>query len=448
MRLLNERVEQSTPAQMVGWASSGQERAFTLRVDEIASELGSFELAARRQAESASVRAVRKGIARVDQQRIGKAVETYFDSLERIGLSLDEEWGDLPAEPGDVGLPQEQRLIAGLLLVGEGAFDGVSMKLTEEVTSVDEMRYVEALLADHMMRRGSPAMLDSLLVVAFAAFEDLFVSLIRLAVLAKGPQAKPKQDGFDETRAIVREAGKALRGGPTKWRPAVLQLAGFDPGDLIPDWDAIVEICLRRNTVVHHGGRVDERYLSGLGESTARPQTGEQLITTPDYLRATLNTLLAVGAGMATLWPNVLFPDEQSTLNRPVELVVRLLKSEGWGEAERVANTFQTFTDDEEALAPLQVNEWMARRERTGSLEVIADQVASWQPPSDEPVWAIAVAALLGDAQHVCALIENEQQLGRPTADYASWPLIRRLADSDAGLRSLVYRPQPRRRSR
>ena len=166
MRLLNERVEQSTPAQMVGWASSGQERAFTLRVDEIASELRSFELAARRQAESASVRAARKGIARVDQQRIGKAVETYFDSLERIGLSLDEEWGDLPAEPGDVGLPQEQRLIAGLLLVGEGAFDGVSMKLTEEVTSVDEMRYVEALLADHMMRRGSPAMLDS----EYAAF--------------------------------------------------------------------------------------------------------------------------------------------------------------------------------------------------------------------------------------------------------------------------------------
>jgi hypothetical protein len=450
VRLLNQRSEQSTPVQVISWATSGQERAFTLRLAEIENSLKEFKRNALRQSsKSDDVRRAQKGIPRPDQQRITAAVDVFFEALEGIGLSLDEDWGDLPADPGEEGLPQEQRLIVGRLLIGNDALGSVSNQLVQQATTVEEMRFIEVLLADRMRRRGSPAALDSLLIVAFAAFEDLLLSLLRLGIFLRELKTEAAGSEAQETKGLIKAADSAVKGGPKSWRQEVQKLVDFDPAELIPTWSSMVEIYLRRNKIVHNGGRVDSRYVAGLPVgSTSAPQVGEQLLTTPDYVGSTMNTLQAVGAGLARIWPNLLFPDERQELSHPIELVVGLLNAEAWGEAEQVSKALRRFTDDAEVLASLQVNEWMARRERLGSTDFIAREVNAWSPPDDEPTWPIAVAALLGDSLSVRRLLEGERQAGRSLSSYGTWPLIRRLAQSDAALASLVFQKPASRRPR
>ena len=429
-RLLTDRVEQGTPAQIVGWASGGLERTFSARVDEIVAAIEAYEKAARRAGETDDMREARKGISRPNQLRIRDAVGQFFENLHSAGASMNEEWSDLPAEPTDAVLPLEQRLIVGRLLIGEDALNEASATLTGAVESVDEMRYAEALLAEQMGRRGSPATLDALFLVACAAFEDLLLSMLRLGILASGQYSGADGDDAEGLDSLVKVADAAIRGGPVKWRQKVITLTGFDPAELTADWNALIETYLRRNKIVHNGGRVDQKYVNGLLAPAAKPTLGEQLVTTPDYLRAALSRLRAIGAGMATLWPSLLSPDERPALNRPVQLVVGLLKENAWGEAERVARTFQRFTDDPAVISPLLINEWMARRELTGDVDSIAQEVSVWSPPDDGPTWRIAVAALLNDAETVRRLIEEERRNGRPVNNLGAWPLIRRLSDS------------------
>lgn len=440
--LLDERMAATTRTQIIGWAAGSLERSYSLRIAEIEAAVSAHTP----MVVGASMTGVRS-VSRQDRQRLSEAVDTYFTELEaharEVAASLQP---DDEVEPEEA-LPHEQLLILTNVLVGGEQLDALAVNLTSEIRSAADLDVLEQLLGERLLSTRSSVVHEGLLVAAMSALEDLVLPLVRLGIMTTERFGDSDDDDGPYMRRLLHEAKQSIQGGPGRWRGVIHDLSGLDPADLVADWDLLVEAHLRRNTIVHHGGRVDPAYTNRLPPDRLRPGLGQPLDTTRQYVEIVLASLLAVGVGIATLWP-VLLAKEPSPqrLMRPNRTVVHLLNGGHWGDARALATALAPHEADEATRHALRVNAWMAAREIAGSPDQIRAEVEDWTPPNDSITWSIARAALLAQNDELRQLLHRSSGRNNEFVDYTSWPLLRHAASHDPSIRALVYRPRRRRR--
>lgn len=431
--LLEQRLADSEQAQIIEWATGSLERVYTVRLNEVRDTL---DFLARRGTgvRSSAERSVPPRVRR----KLAGAVDGYISALENHVRTIASALSSEAIADEAIDLPYEHVLVATNLLVAGEQLDGLTATLTAQIHSAAEMATVEDLFSERIGSNRSPVVVDGLLVASMGALEELVAALLRLSfVVGGGVEAVDDRAFVVET---TRKAAKAIRGGPARWRPAVLERTGLDPAALVSDWALLVEAHQRRNAIVHNGGRVDAAYLRNASDAAGPCHPGEPLVTDAAYLGRLVASLRALGSGLATVWPVVAL--ERSTkrrLLRPNRSVVELLHGKHWGDASSLATVLERYEADAAARAALRVNSWMARRELAGSAEAIGAEVEHWDPPGDDPSWEIARAALLERYDELATLL-SEVGERRVWIDADSWPLLKVAAERSTAIRRLLYR--------
>ncbi|MEQ8435951.1 MAG: hypothetical protein RIB65_00555 [Ilumatobacter fluminis] len=444
LEMLEQRAELSTGAQLVGWVSGALRRSFEQRLREITVETIRYATSGRARGVDADVERAGRLLRSADRRRLESTVADFFESIEREALQAAAALELVEDDEPPVGLTREFQLILGGLLVSSTTESGAATAITSAVTSMDEFQFVDALMSSRLQADRSPVVLEGLLVGAVAAFEDLLVPLIRIAVLVKGDYLDREDPPEVILKALHKDASAVTAGGPGIWRGRLIDRVGIDLARFVGDWGAFVELHYRRNVVAHHGGRADGKYVSKVEALGERPPVlSSTLVVDADYVAAAVSMLDAVGSSMAALWPTLLAEsdEERPRPSRPNDIVVRLLKAGRWADALAVASAVADYEVDPQSLATLRVNGWMAERELAGTVESIRLEVSGWTPPSEDRRWEIARAALLHDDATLLRLLRQAEAARADMASYTDWPLFRM-----AGTAVRAYVDQRRRR--
>jgi len=238
--------------------------------------------------------------------------------------------------------------------------------------------------------------------------------------------------------AIDKAARDLINSGPSEWCKRLAQWPGIDPAGLVPNWDRFAEIFYRRNVLTHGSGRVDEKYLTLTRTSGEAHSLGESLHCDYEYVVESLELVLSMGRGLAATWLPKLLPNDGFEFHRADEIIVQLLEHESWDLAATLSGAFLARSTGEAHL--LKVNNWMARRELSGSTECIESEVLSWVPPSDDLDWRVARAALLESCDEVRELLVDCAARGNDVTHFEGWPLIKRLRRTDRRLDLWLFR--------
>jgi hypothetical protein len=419
---LEARLEMSDRVQLVGWLAGPLERSFAIRIGEILDEVDRWTKRSRSNRGPGPM----KSLPKVDRIRVERAVERFFSSMTSAGGAIAELDFDDFEHADDVALiPYEQRLLIGRLLIGETDEQLMTAALVHDLRSPDDLRLAERLMSDRLSDARSPAVLEGLLVTAFGAFEDLMLPLVRIALMTTESFAVDGDDEFAHLKRLVSASVNCIRGGPTSWKSTWMSEMEFDLSTLVDDWDALIEAHLRRNALVHHGGRVDGAYLKRLPGSLQAPALGEALVVDGPYLADSVQALRAVGSGLATLLPSLVADDsEHLPLSRPNDLVCDLLRGHRYADAVCVAKAFRANEPDPDSRATLYINELMARRNSGTPMIEIRSAVEALEKPSDDLGWDIAVAALVRNEDALLTALRAARRAGVDLSLYRRWPLL------------------------
>lgn len=444
-REIDARIEATSLDVGLHWMVTSVAAGFEARLAQLRSVVERY------QSEDVEPQALRQARSKVPRQR-RRIVESAVDGFE-AGLQLVAAEADVLAEeePGTSDLAPQPELAAvgALLLIGESRLNELTSALLVAAHDASGVAYARALLDWRQAHHRPPAYLDACLPAAVSEFEELLAALLRVgqminpkALNAHNRTATLEQyearGGLDGARLFAfNEASRSLiNDGPVKWRERLGRWPGIDLAELVDDWDSSVEIFLRRNVIIHTGGRADFHYLDRLPKNDDRPQLGELLACEPEYLLGALDRLASLGQALAILWLRKLRPAATAQHEQANALVVSMLTKRRWGLAERLAGAF--LAHEVGTPGQMQVNRWMAQREGAGSKEAIEGAVNSWEPPDSGVSWLIAKAALLGDASAVIRELTEAVRIGESITDYASWPLLVLLRKTEPALGVLL----------
>ena len=319
------------------------------------------------------------------------------------------------------------------------------------------LRYVlEHLLWEHQTP-PSTVLARGLLPSLVAAFEELIGSLARVWLAqrpeARGLDKKPaatygELGAYESTddlrlRALDKEVRRLIDEGPKGWNEILADKLDLRLDDLSDNWPATVEVFLRRNVIVHARGRADDKYIR-LVPAEAGVELGELLECDAAYMRRALDLLGRLGTALASLWLVALHPRSPDAYHLAADVVIVALEEGRWRDAHVIASRALKRCPEElpgSSVSELRVNDWMARQE-IGAEDhgVLRAQIERWQPPSEEPRYRVAQAALLHDPTSAIEALESCRRAGHgDLASFASWPLIKRLAGESPEVGRLVH---------
>lgn len=444
---VDARVEATSLDQGLNWMVNAVASTFDVRMAQLRSIVTRFQ---QESAEPAALARARKRVPRTQRRIVEAAVANFEAELKSIAAEADVLGGDDPS--ADDVLPQpELAALGAMMLIGEDRLSDLSASLVSAAGEADGVAYANALLNWRQAQQRPPAYLDACLPAAVSEFEELLAALIRVGQLlnpkmSRSPNRAEATEG-DESGAGLDEAAFAaldaksrgfIKKGAFFWRKGLADWPGIDIALLVEDWDGLLEVFHRRNVIVHSGGRVDTQYLERVPSRGDTPLKGQVLTSEPEYVLGALDQIASLGQALAILWPNKLRPEVTSQHDKADALVSSMLDQKRWATAEGLADAFLTSSVGTPAM--LQINRWMARRERSGLSEVDRAEVRSWSPPDSGVRWRVARAALLDDAQSVMRELRHSQQQGESIAQYTSWPLLIALRRNEPALGVLLDR--------
>lgn len=202
-------------------------------------------------------------------------------------------------------------------------------------------------------------------------------------------------------------------------------------------YKTFLEICERRNLIVHTDGRVSSTYLSNcarLGIETGDLSTGAILRVTPSYYRSAVSVVFEIGFKLAmTCWEKYAPEGRADAESALIEASFEFIKLEKYKLAARILEYFVKYKKDwaeERSRLICIVNYANAVKlagDKDKALEILSD--LDWSAVSRE--FRICVAAVRDDAAecalHMSALGKDEQMTRNA---YMSWPVFKGVRDA------------------
>jgi hypothetical protein len=253
----------------------------------------------------------------------------------------------------------------------------------------------------------------AVLIAAESSFEVLFGQLVHV-IYAKYPSALSSSDysftleeltkyaSIEDARGslIRRRIDNLLRESLNDWDKWLKRTINVSLEHALPDWPVTREIFIRRNMLVHTDGSITERYLNEVrqsGGSIEGLDIGQSLIPSADYMRASLQRLIALEV---MLLFQTLSHIEKSRLDQAAASVADKLEfcvaRQMWEAACLISDSFDDALCKRDIQLEIKINGWLAHKSRDG-LDNIRSQVSSWDVSGLHEKYAIAKSLLLDE---------------------------------------------------
>ena len=403
---------------------------------------------------------VGRGLTREQRQSAERAAASL---VTRVTDYLGRQPTDSPAALSTLSLPpgEKQHPLSWELAVAEALAHAGSTQMhqwfddfTRQCEGNEQMaRY--ALAHQQWVGRGlqKDAIARALLPSITAAFEELLAALVRLWYLLY-----PKADGVPSTLLTAGEAlafasrsdmlrwvtdkrvGDFLKNSPVEWQKTLHKKLHIDLSHLGFDWNQFCEVFARRHVLVHASSLADQQYIDHLPRLLPKPALGELLRCDAEYVTEALDLLHGMGSVLGIVWLTHFIGDYPGVADIAADLVFEALKARRWLEARSIAEVALAASLPDHSHHELRVNLWMARRELGDQdWDQMRAEIARWEPPSDQPQFRVAQAALLHDEARVVAELEAYRNTtGRHVPAMATWPLLADYLVRSPRVRSLL----------
>jgi hypothetical protein len=377
---------------------------------------------------------------RLGKLRVAQARAAASEFKRTAPKQFEQRW--LSAQPADAEagrapatlLPLEVHIAAALARLGP-AFrtDVLEQLLTDCGNKPDVAQYAFEYLQWLMRDDDADVLRKSLIPTLISAAEDLLSVLIwtwrytRLAD-ASVTGSENAEHIAKAYRAVYNASGR----GPKNWAKVLREEVELDvPAILGERWPPTCEVFERRNVVVHHQGRVSERYLQRLSDAPDLPPLGTILISDRAYMDRSLQLLENLADVVAVGFAARLAPADNQTREFAHSPVYRALRAGFWREAEVMAAAALADAPSDHEHHELRINQWLAQRELgTIGQEAMSLLISEWSPPVDQPRFRLAIAALLGDVPQAIASLQQCLD-DDPVGSYGvrEWPVVTLLAE-------------------
>ncbi|WP_298339230.1 hypothetical protein [Ferrimicrobium sp.] len=284
------------------------------------------------------------------------------------------------------------------------------------------------------LKREDPAdtLRRAILPILVADFEELIAGLVRVYHLSENM----------ELPNAVKKGHKATEGPPKTWSDKVLSLVDLDVPQLLgEDWLSVFELFARRHTIIHQGGRADDKYCCYLrAQGIDPPPVGSSLVCDQSYLDSAISIFERLADLLAVTFAAKLAPGEEALADFANRAVVRALHESRWNEADLMAGLVVVGFPDDHQHHRIRINRWMAKKmlstDDAEQQRELREEIQRWGPPPGQPDYRLAKSILLEDERAAIDALEeclNSRQLS--IVELRSWPLIEFMNESSEGFR-------------
>lgn len=314
--------------------------------------------------------------------------------------------------------------------------------------NVEALLYLQAKMQEFSRKKLPERLLgDALLPTLVSHFEEFLKALLRVGI-RKFPQALgPMPDIPQELLTkyghmqdlqrwqVDRKVTELFKGTPEDWRKGLLKWPKVDLAEQGGSWDVIVEAIQRRHTLVHNGGRADQKYLDVVG-SNAGVVEGQLLLCDTEYLTSIFTEFetfaLTFTVRMAAKFG---VTPEQGIYPPMLDRIVDGLERGGqWAHALAVLEAcLEPDGLDEATQESFRVNRWFCLQELGLDNAEMLGSVYAWHPSSS--YLQMARAALLRDEPHALLTLRQINSGGKPALEkrrLREAPLIQRFMRENA----------------
>lgn len=458
MELTAENFAETTPEEVLDWATSSAMWTFNRRLQEMRGAIETDRETRNRtnyrpiqlHANDAGLNTKERKAAEVAAERLVQRFQTIVEEM-----TPQFEYESSPDVPQyQFASSRDWNVPAILLLVGPQRSRDEFAQFLAELGKIGEgaQDYGMAYLEWHTGRNQPSPLPTAIIPAAIAEFEVLLATLLRIALTLYPQSLRVDERRFSiaemhavggnasqvQLLAIETVVNEYLHETIEEWSVRLERWPGINLNALTSNWSQFVEIFCRRNVIVHNNGRVDSDYLRRLPKALDVPQAGAQLKTDHDYALTTIDSLGLAGMALATLWGPKLRPAGGVNSGMANHVVYCALELARWSDAELLADLFLPLVEDNKQTDLLLVNKWLARREETQSIESVSSFVEAWEPSNDEWRWKLAKPALLLDERAAERVIRDAVSAGVRMERFTRQPLFSLMLKRYPKLRSAL----------
>jgi len=402
-------------------------------------------------------------------RELDRAIEAFWADVDsRIGQEIAKLAAD--EDKNDEIYPIATELLATMI---EAQYEEIqTLAMHEHFAQYAQDR----LKADYILREvrlGPASRVDSVLGMALlpmiVAKMEQFIAALARAHLRMHPNALGKLDdtsvpypvhkrfGANRSTADIerwladRKIKDVIDKPPGSWRETIQKLTSIDVASIGADWEALVELVLRRHVVVHNDGRVDLGYLNHAG-LRLKPdvQLGVFLDCGSAYLLPVLDELEVWAISLTSLWAKKLFKDTAKYYRLLIDRVLRFENLQKWNQAITILNSLlaEPVPSEYDTVIVARINQWFCMQELNFEAERADKEVSEWSisgtdlDPETEFIARISRCALLRDYTGlVAAFVDKapgEANRRLRQSNYKDMPLIKRAITESHAVRNLL----------
>lgn len=217
-----------------------------------------------------------------------------------------------------------------------------------------------------------------------------------------------------------------LRGSFSDWVNFLKTQLKLSMGYLSDDEDYLIEICQRRNLLVHNGGIVNKIYLAKVSDSVRQKlEIGKAIIVSQEYLDESITRFERFFfLACLELWKKLLPQDEERS-RILIDLTYKNLCNERW----KIAESLSYFLMNDKQLPEMdrligQINYWQSLKWQN-RFESIRKEVETADFSAKDERFLLAKAALLDDEKLFFELLPLAIKTDKVTEnDLRNWPLF------------------------
>lgn len=222
-----------------------------------------------------------------------------------------------------------------------------------------------------------------------------------------------------------------LRGSAEDWRRFFETRLKIDLQSISPEWNRFVEHIQRRHLIVHAGGRLSRRYMRNVEPALLKeyfgdnPQVGETIKLSRPYIANALDSFESTGLVLGfTSWVKLHNDHGNRQSDLLDEIIYERMLAGRWAVVLHLAawGADQTHFDAGGRLT-FKANKWLALK-RLSRWNECKTEVKDFDCSALRPVFAIARAALIGDADAFFALIDRDKGECLDDRAWREWPIF------------------------
>jgi hypothetical protein len=286
--------------------------------------------------------------------------------------------------------------------------------------------------------------MDSYLVMLDAKFDN-FLAVLANRIFNEKPELlniKEKSIPYSEISNIStvediknyiidKEVDDGLRGSREDQLSYLGMKTNINLAESLPNWPEFVEICERRNIIIHTGGKVSKQYVNICKKNKCLDENvklGEKLTITDQYLNRSFDIFLEIGLCIFQKIYRKLMPEDYKIADKIfLDTIVSLILKNKYEQAIKLLDyalsSIKTFKEDVELMIVINkalANKLMGRKDECLSILKSKDWTAK------EDIFKMAVCILeekYDKASEYMIRIGDKSERIRQE-DYQKWPIF------------------------